>query len=103
MTTLSISTICKDIGFIDYGASQHLTFRNEVFSTFGKFTFDHKVYLGDKYTLDVYGKCTIVLKLSNGISKCIGDVLYMSQSWQRIYYSCQFVNRTRFQGGILNH
>jgi len=26
VTTLSISTICKDIVFIDYGASQHLTF-----------------------------------------------------------------------------
>jgi len=63
-----------------------------------KFTLGHKVYLGDKYTLDM---CVgNALLLSNGISKCIADVLYMSQSWQRIYYNRQFVNRTRFQGGI---
>jgi hypothetical protein len=72
---LSIFTICKDAWFVDSKASQHLTFRKEVFSTFEHFTFNHKIYLGDNNTFDVCGTCTIVFNLPNGISNCIGDVL----------------------------
>jgi hypothetical protein len=34
MIDLSISSICRDAWFVDFGASQHLTFQKEVFSTF---------------------------------------------------------------------
>jgi hypothetical protein len=40
---------------------------------------------------------TIVFKLSNGISKCIRDVLYMSQSWQRIYYNIKLLIEQGFE------
>jgi hypothetical protein len=34
MIVLSISSICRDAWFVNFGASQHLTFQKEVFSTF---------------------------------------------------------------------
>ncbi len=73
---LSISLVCKDAWFIDFGVSRHLTFQKEVFSTFEKNSLNHKVYLGDDNTFDVCEKGNIVFNLLNEISKCIGDVLY---------------------------
>ncbi len=77
MTTLFISSVCKDAWFINFGTSQHLTFQKEVFSTFEEFILNHKVYLGDNSMIDVCGKGTIVFNLPNSIFKCIGDVLYV--------------------------
>ncbi len=77
MIALSISLVCKDAWFIDYEASQHLTFQKEVFSTFEEFSLNHKVYLGDDNMFDVCGKGNIVFNLPNEISKCIGNVLYV--------------------------
>ncbi len=77
MITLSIFAICKDAWFVDFKASQHLTFQKEVFSTFEEFTLSHKIYLGDNNTLDECEKGTIVFNLPNGIFKCIEDVLYV--------------------------
>ncbi len=77
MIPLSISLVCKDAWFIDYGGSQHLTFQKQIFSTFEEFSLNHKVYLGDDNTFDVCGKGNIVFNLPNGISKCIGDVVYV--------------------------
>ncbi len=77
MIALAISLVCKDAWFINSGASQHLTFQKEVLSTFQEFSLNLKVYLGDENMFDVCGKCTIVFNLPNGISKCIGDVLYV--------------------------
>jgi len=78
--TLSNFSICKDAWFVDSKASQHLIFRKEVFSTFKEFTLSHKIYLEHNNTLDVCETCTIVFNLPNGISKCIGDVLYVPKS-----------------------
>ncbi len=59
VTILSISTIFKDAWFINYRASQHLTFQKEVFSTFEEFIWSHKVYFEDNSLLDVCGKGTL--------------------------------------------
>jgi hypothetical protein len=67
--------ICKDTWFINFRTSQHFTFQKEVFSTFEEFSLGHKVYFGKNNILYMCGKGNIVFKLSNGISKCIGDVL----------------------------
>jgi hypothetical protein len=72
-----ISSVCRDAWFVDSRASQHLTFQEEVFWTFENFTLNHKVYLRDNNTPDVCGKGIIVFNLPNGISKCIGNVLYV--------------------------
>ncbi len=77
MTILSISSVCKDAWFINFGTSQHLTFQKEVFSTFEEFTLNHKIYLGDYSTIDVCGKGIVIFNLPNGIFKCIRDVLYV--------------------------
>jgi hypothetical protein len=74
---LSISLVCNDAWFIDFEASQHLTFQKEIFSSFEEFSLNHKVYLGDENMFDACGKGNIVFNLPNGISKCIGDVLYV--------------------------
>ncbi len=50
VTTLSISSICKDAWFVDYGASQHLIFKKKIFSTFEEFTLSHKIYFGNNST-----------------------------------------------------
>lgn len=69
---LSILAIYKNTWFIDYRASQHLTFWKEVFSTFEEYALRDKIYVGDNNpNIDVYEKCTIVFKEPNGISKCI--------------------------------
>jgi hypothetical protein len=77
VTIVFISLVCRDAWFVDFRASQHLTFQEEVFWTFEKFTLNHKVYLKDNSTLDVHGKGIIVFNLPNGISKCIENVLYV--------------------------
>jgi hypothetical protein len=79
VTTLFIFTIFKDAWFVDSKASQHLTFQKEVFSTFEEFIWSHKVYFEDNNTLDVCRKYIILFNLPNGIFKCIGDVLYVSE------------------------
>ncbi len=71
-----IYEIFRDAWFVDFGASQHLTFQKEVFSTFEEFTWSHKIYLEDNNMLDVCGK-DIVFNLLNEISRCIGDMLYI--------------------------
>lgn len=53
---LFIFVVCKDILFIDSKVSQHFTFQNEVFSTFKKFTYSHKIYFRDNITFDVCEK-----------------------------------------------
>ncbi len=75
MTIVFIFSVCRDAWFVDSRVSQHLTFQEEVFWTFEKFTLNPKIYLGDNSTLDVCGKGIIVFNLPNGISKCIGNVL----------------------------
>ncbi len=72
-----ISSIWRDAWFVDFKASQRLSFQKEIFWTFEIFTLNHKVYLRDNNTLDVRGKGIIVFNLPNGISKCIGNVLYV--------------------------
>jgi hypothetical protein len=80
VTVFLIHEICRDAWFVDFGASQHLTFNlKEVFSTFEEFTLNHKVYLEDNNMLDVCGKGIIVFNLLNRISKCIGDMLYLTK------------------------
>ncbi len=75
---LSILAIYKNTWFIDYKASQHLTFRKEVFSTFEEYDLRDKIYVGDNNpNIDVYEKCTIVFKQPNGISKCIEYIFYI--------------------------
>jgi hypothetical protein len=69
MTTLFIYAIYKDIWFVDFRVSQHLTLLKEVFSTFEEFILHHKIYFGNNSTLDVCGKDIIVFNLSNEISK----------------------------------
>jgi hypothetical protein len=78
VTIFLIYEIRRDAWFVDFGASQHLTFNlKEVFSTFEEFTLNHKVYLENNNMLDVCGKDIIVFNLLNRISKCIGDMLYV--------------------------
>ncbi len=69
---LSILAIYKNTWFIDYRASQHLTFWKEVFSTFEEYDLRDKIYVGDNNpNIDVYEKCTIVFKQPNGIPSAL--------------------------------
>jgi hypothetical protein len=83
VTIVFTSSICRDAWFVDSRASQHLTFQEEVFWTFEKSILNHKVYLRDNSMLDVHGKGIIVFNLPNGISKCIGNVLYVPKLAKR--------------------
>jgi hypothetical protein len=77
VTVFFIYEIWRDAWFVDFRASQHLTFQKEIFSTFEEFTLNHKVYLEGNNMRDVCEKDIIVFNLLNGISKCIGDMLYV--------------------------
>jgi hypothetical protein len=44
MTTLFIYVVCRDARFVDFGASQHLTFQKNK-STFEEFPLNHKYIL----------------------------------------------------------
>ncbi len=92
--TLSIFVILKDIWFIDSRASQHLTFQNEVFSTFEKFILNHA-----KYILETIISLMCARKI----------LLFQFVKWNfQVHWKytiCPkvdqfFFNKTRFQCGI---
>jgi hypothetical protein len=75
-TILFVFVIWKDIWFIDYRVSQHLTFQNETFSTFEEFILNHAKYILEtiislmcvrkillfqfvKWNFQVHWRCTI--------------------------------------------
>jgi hypothetical protein len=90
---LSISIIYKDAWFVDFGASQYLTFQKEVFPTFEEFILSHKVYFKNNSTFDVCRKDIIVFNLPNGISKCIGDVLYVPKLVKNMLLVSQLIEQ----------
>ncbi len=86
MITFFIYEIYRDAWFVDFGALQHLTFQKEVFSTFEEFILSHKVYLENNNMFDVCGKGIIVFNLLNGISKCIGNMLYIPKLVRKLLF-----------------
>ncbi len=70
-----------------------MTFQKEEFSTFEKFTLNHKIHLGDNNTFDVCGKNINVFNLPNWISKFIGDVLYVSKLVKNLLLTSQLIKQ----------
>jgi hypothetical protein len=80
VTILSVIVIWKNIWYIDYRVSQHLTFQNEIFSTFEEFILNHAKYILEtiiflmrvrkilmfqfvKWNFQVHWRCTICPKV----------------------------------------
>ncbi len=85
VTILFISTIFKDAWFIDYRASQHLTFKRKysqpLRSLFGVIKYILKTTLHLMYVGNASLSSTCQMGFPNVLEMCC-----MFQSWQKIYY-----------------
>jgi hypothetical protein len=66
----------------------------EVFSTLEEFTLNHLTYVGNNSTLKVCGKNIIIFNLPNGISKCIGNVLYVPKLAKNLLLINQLIEQS---------
>jgi hypothetical protein len=79
--TLSIFVILKDIWFIDFRASQHFTFQNDIFSTFEEFILNHAKYILETIISLMCVRKILLFSICQMEFASALEMYYMSQSW----------------------
>jgi len=90
ITKLQTNSDYDSTWYIDTGATQHMAYDRNIFTSYKSWDKGNVVFLGDNFSHDICGEGEVKITLKNGEEKTIPEVLYVPDLKKNLFSIKQF-------------